>query len=79
MTDETKKVVSIDGTDYSPEDLSEDSINYINQLQSINQRKVSLRMDYEQLEAAESVFMEKLKTSLPSDSETKEVKAGGAN
>ena len=67
MTDETKKVVSIDGTDYSPEDLSEDSIKYINQLQSINQRKVSLRMDYEQLEAAESVFMSKLKESLPED------------
>jgi len=67
MTDETKKVVSIDGTDYSPEDLSEDSINYINQLQSINQRKLSLKMDYEQLEAAESVFMSKLKESLPED------------
>ena len=67
MTDETKKVVSIDGTDYSPEDLSEDSIKYINQLQSINQRKVSLRMDFEQLEAAESVFMSKLKESLPED------------
>jgi len=67
MTDETKKVVSIDGTDYSPEDLSEDSIKYINQLQSINQRKLSLKMDYEQLEAAESVFMSKLKESLPED------------
>ena len=76
MTDETKKVVSIDGTDYSPEDLSEDSINYINQLQSINQRKVSLRMDFEQLEAAESVFMEKLKESLrESESEESEAKA----
>ena len=75
MTDETKKVVSIDGTDYSPEDLSEDSINYINQLQSINQRKVSLRMDFEQLEAAESVFMSKLKESLPES----ESEADGTN
>ena len=75
MTDETKKVVSIDGTDYSPEDLSEDSINYINQLQSINQRKLSLKMDYEQLEAAESVFMSKLKESLPES----ESEAGGTN
>ena len=75
MTDETKKVVSIDGTDYSPEDLSEDSIKYINQLQSINQRKVSLRMDFEQLEAAESVFMSKLKESLPES----ESEADGAN
>ena len=75
MTDETKKVVSIDGTDYSPEDLSEDSIKYINQLQSINQRKVSLRMDFEQLEAAESVFMSKLKESLPES----ESEADGTN
>ena len=65
MTDETKKVVSIDGTDYSPEDLSEEAIVCINHLQDLNQKKARLRAEVDQITAAESVFMSKLKESLP--------------
>ena len=75
MTDETKKVVSIDGTDYSPEDLSEEAIVCINHLQDLNQKKVRLRAEVDQITAAESVFMSKLKESLPES----ESEAGGAN
>ena len=75
MTDETKKVVSIDGTDYSPEDLSEEAIVCINHLQDLNQKKARLRAEVDQITAAESVFMSKLKESLPES----ESEAGGAN
>ncbi len=66
-------VINIDGSDYNFSDLEQDAQFCVRHIASIQNEMEMLKMKYEQLEAAKSVFSEKLRQSIP------EKKLGEAN
>jgi hypothetical protein len=62
-------MITIDNVEYDEENLSEDAMLCISQIRDIQTKKVALRMSWEQIEAAEGVFIERLRVALPSAEE----------
>ena len=64
MTEENK--ITIDDKEYDLSSFTVEQKTYTAQLRDINIQQDSLRMRFDQLEAAKSVFVSKLKSSLES-------------
>lgn len=72
MTEETKKMINIDGVDYAIEDLDEKTIKVINSLTKSNQIEADLSFEIEQLRVARQVLFDELKGLLPQKEEADE-------
>lgn len=72
MTEETKKMINIDGVDYAIEDLDEKTITVINSLAKSNQIEADLSFEIEQLKIARQVLFNELKGLLPQKEEADE-------
>jgi hypothetical protein len=68
MTEEiqNKNTIFIDDKEYDLADFKEDQLKCVVQLRDIGIQQDNLRMRFEQLDAAKSVFISKLKSSLES-------------
>jgi hypothetical protein len=66
MEQENQNKIFIDDKEYDLTNFNEDQVKYITQLRDIGIKQSNLKMQYEQLEAAKSVFISKLKSSLES-------------
>lgn len=64
MEQENQNKIFIDDKEYDLADLDQDQVKCVAQLRDIGVKQSNLKMQYEQLEAAKSVFMTKLKASL---------------
>ena len=67
----SENVININGTDYDPEDLSNDQKYIINQIQDLQTKENSFRFQLDQVRVAREVFVANLIKSL----ETEEKKA----
>jgi len=72
MTEETKKMINIDGVDYAIDDLDEKTIKVINSLAKSNQIEADLSFEIEQLRVARQVLFDELKGLLPQKEEADE-------
>jgi len=66
MEQENQNKIFIDDKEYDLTNFNEDQVKYITQLRDIGIKQSNLKMQYEQLEAAKSVFISKIKSSLES-------------
>lgn len=69
MTEEIqnkKNTIFIDDKEYDLADFNEDQLKCIAQLRDIGIQQDNLKMRFDQLDAAKSVFISKLKSSLES-------------
>jgi len=69
MTEEIqnkKNTIFIDDKEYDLADFKEDQLKCVAQLRDIGIQQDNLRMRFDQLDAAKSVFISKLKSSLES-------------
>lgn len=69
MTEEIqnkKNTIFIDDKEYDLADFKEDQLKCVAQLRDISIQQDNLRMRFDQLDAAKSVFISKLKSSLES-------------
>jgi len=69
MTEEIqnkKNTIFIDDKEYDLADFNEDQLKCVAQLRDIGIQQDNLRMRFDQLDAAKSVFISKLKSSLES-------------
>jgi len=62
---EDKKVITIDGVDYTEEELTQQAIHCINQLNSLDQKIRSASLNIEQMQVGREGYMAKLKAELP--------------
>ena len=66
MTEENTNKIFIDDKEYDLADFDQDQLKCVAQLRDIGIQQDSLRMRFDQLDAAKSVFISKLKSSLES-------------
>lgn len=64
MTEENTNKITIDDKEYDLADLDQDQLKCVAQLRDISIQQDNLRMRFDQLDAAKSVFISKLKSSL---------------
>lgn len=65
---ETKSnVITIDGKEYSPEDLDDKQTYLINQIKDLQAKSTSLRFQLDQVSVAQSAFTNSLITSLKNE------------
>ena len=62
---EPQNVVSIDGSEYEFDALADEAKLAINHLAQLDRDIATLQMKFAQLDAAKSVFLSRLKASLP--------------
>ena len=74
MAEAKTNIISIDGTDYNPDDLSQEQKYQVNQIQDLMTKANQLRFQLDQITAAQNVFTNGLIESLQpkEDSENKE-------
>tara|TARA_R100001082_G_scaffold108560_1_gene83971 strand:+ start:2659 stop:2889 length:231 start_codon:yes stop_codon:yes gene_type:complete len=74
MAEAKTNIISIDGTDYNPDDLSQEQKYQVNQIQDLMTKANQLRFQLDQITAAQNVFTNGLIESLKpkEDSENKE-------
>ena len=74
MEEAKTNIISIDGTDYNPDDLSQEQKYQVNQIQDLMTKANQLRFQLDQITAAQNVFTNGLIESLKpkEDSENKE-------
>ena len=70
MTEENK-IINIDGKEYNKDDLSNEQTYCVNQLTDLQNKSNNLRFQLDQVSASQTVFLEKLKTSLGNQETTK--------
>ena len=68
MVDEQKPFVTIDGVQISVEDLPEEAQGIFGRLQRLNQKKATLTLDMEELEASINFFSSRIITIVNEDS-----------
>ena len=66
MTEDSTNKITIDDKEYDLSSFNKDQLKYVSQLRDISIQQDSLVMRYDQLDAAKSVFIAKLKSSLES-------------
>jgi len=66
MTEENTNKIFIDDKEYDLADFDQDQLKCVAQLRDIGIQQDNLRMRFDQLDAAKSVFISKLKSSLES-------------
>jgi len=60
MNEEVKPFITIDGVDISVEDLPEEGQGIFGRLQRLNQKKVNLTLDLEELQAGINFFSNRI-------------------
>ena len=75
MSEQTANVITIDGTEYKEEDLSQDQSYFINQIRDLQAKGASLRFQLDQVTVAQNAFTNSLIQSVKGEEETKEEKA----
>tara|TARA_R100000995_G_C3467112_1_gene116297 strand:+ start:978 stop:1244 length:267 start_codon:yes stop_codon:yes gene_type:complete len=60
MSEEIKPYITIDGVDISVEDLPEEGQGIFGRLQRLNQKKVNLTLDLEELQAGINFFSNRI-------------------
>ena len=77
MSEQTANVITIDGTEYKEEDLSQDQSYFINQIRDLQAKAGSLKFQLDQVTVAQNAFTNSLIESLKSeDKEDNEVVNG---
>ena len=66
MTEDSTNKITIDDKEYDLSSFNKYQLKYVSQLRDISIQQDSLVMRYDQLDAAKSVFIAKLKSSLES-------------
>ena len=75
MSEQTANVITIDGTEYKEEDLSQDQSYFINQIRDLQAKAGSLKFQLDQVTVAQNAFtnslIQSIKGSEENDDETK--------
>ena len=69
MSEEIKPYITIDGVDISVEDLPEEGQGIFGRLQRLNQKKVNLTLDLEELQAGINFFSNRIVDIVNNDGE----------
>lgn len=56
----TDNIITIDGKEYSPEDMNEQQTYLINQIRSCQNKAANIRFELDQVQAAQNVFTNEL-------------------
>jgi hypothetical protein len=73
MTEEKTNVVTIEGKDYKPEDLTKDQAYFVNQIKDLQDKSSNVRFQLDQITVALNAFTNSLIESVNKDKENKEV------
>ena len=77
---ETKSnVITIDGTEYSQDDLDDSQTYLINQIKDLQGKSASLRFQIDQVSVAQNAFTNSLITSLKNDETVEAMENSKAN
>jgi hypothetical protein len=76
MSEQTANVITIDGTEYKEEDLSQDQSYFINQIRDLQSKAGSLKFQLDQVTVAQNAFTNSLIESLKSEDKDDEVVNG---
>ena len=76
MSEQTANVITIDGTEYKEEDLSQDQSYFINQIRDLQAKAGSLKFQLDQVTVAQNAFTNSLIESLKSEDKEDEVVNG---
>jgi hypothetical protein len=60
MSEQTANVITIDGTEYKEEDLSQDQSYFINQIRDLQAKAGSLKFQLDQVTVAQNAFTNSL-------------------
>ena len=71
MTEEKNNIINIDGKEYLKDDLNNDQTYCVNQLTDLQNKSNNLRFQLDQVSASQTVFLDRLKTSLGNEETTK--------
>jgi len=69
MSKQTANVITIDGTEYKEEDLSQDQSYFINQIRDLQTKGASLRFQLDQVTVAQNAFTNSLIQSVKGSEE----------
>jgi len=69
MSEQTANVITIDGTEYKEEDLSQDQSYFINQIRDLQAKAASLRFQLDQVTVAQNAFTNSLIQSVKGSEE----------
>ena len=72
----SENVITIDGKEYNPEDLSAQQIRWVQKLQSYAIKQDELRETSEEISVLQTQYLGRLKSSLEQNNEGQEEKAG---
>ena len=72
----SENVITIDGTEYKEEDLSQDQSYFINQIRDLQSKAGSLKFQLDQVTVAQNAFTNSLIESLKSEDKDDEVVNG---
>ena len=78
MSEQTANVITIDGTEYKEEDLSQDQSYFINQIRDLQAKAASLKFQLDQVTVAQNAFTNSLIQSVKG-SEENETTASAAD
>ena len=73
MTEEKTNVVTIEGKEYKPEDLTKDQAYFVNQIKDLQDKSSNVRFQLDQITVALNAFTNSLIESVNNDKENKEV------
>jgi hypothetical protein len=76
---EQNNVITIDGTEYKEEDLSQDQSYFINQIRDLQAKAGSLKFQLDQVTVAQNAFTNSLIQSVKGSEEEDETKASAAD
>jgi len=79
MSEQTANVITIDGTEYKEEDLSQDQSYFINQIRDLQAKAGSLKFQLDQVTVAQNAFTNSLIQSVKGSEENDETKASAAD
>jgi len=79
MSEQTANVITIDGTEYKEEDLSQDQSYFINQIRDLQAKAASLKFQLDQVTVAQNAFTNSLIQSVKGSEENDETKASAAD
>ena len=69
MSEQTANVITIDGTEYKEEDLSQDQSYFINQIRDLQAKAANLKFQLDQVTVAQNAFTNSLIQSVKGEEE----------
>ena len=75
----SENVITIDGTEYKEEDLSQDQSYFINQIRDLQAKAANLKFQLDQVTVAQNAFTNSLIQSVKGSEEEDETKASAAD